>query len=159
MSRGNKIVRRRVTPPDHIYNNKLLGKFINRIMNSGKKTVAEREVYSALEIIKEKGQEPISVFEKAITNVEPHLEVKSRRVGGASYQVPTEVRGERKVSLAMRWIIDAARKRPNREFHHFSGKLAAELLDAANNAGEAVKKRGIVHKMAEANKVFSHFRW
>jgi len=144
---------------DPIYNNRLLGQFINRIMKSGKKSIAQSNVYNAFKIISEKGEDPMAIFQKAINNVSPKVEVKAKRVGGASYQVPSEVRGNRKMSLAIRWLILAANKRSNKEYHTFSKKLAAELLDASANLGEAVKKRDTTHKMAEANRVFSHFRW
>ncbi len=128
-------------------------------MRDGKKLVAQKEVYEALDKIKSKGQDPLQVFQQALQNVGPKMEVRPRRVGGASYQVPMEVRGERRISLAIRWISDAARKRSNSQFHTFAEKLAAELTDAAGGAGEAVKKRDITYRMAEANKAFSHFRW
>ena len=137
----------------------LLAKFINRIMRHGKKTVAETVIYDALDIIKQQGRNPLEVFEKAINEVGPKQEVKARRIGGAAYQVPVEVRGERRISLATRWIMQAAYKRSNKEYRTFSKKLAAELLDASNNAGEAIRKRDIAHKMAESNKAFAHFRW
>lgn len=158
MSRTGKTKIRKIDV-DPIFNNKLLTRFINRVMKDGKKSVAEKEVYGALEIIKEKNLDPLDVFLKAVQNVSPRMEVKSKRVGGASYQVPMEVRGERKVSLSIRWIIFAARARPNKQYHTFAEKLAAELLDAINNTGEAVKKRDLMHRNAEANKAFSHFRW
>ena len=128
-------------------------------MHSGKKSVAQKTVYGALEIIQEKNMDPLNVFQTALSNVSPRMEVKPRRVGGASYQVPTEVRGERRVALSIRWLIEAARKRSSKEYHTFSEKLAAELIDAFNNAGEAVRKRDIMHRNAEANKAFAHFRW
>jgi len=143
-----------------MYGNRLVSRFVNRVMIDGKKTVAEGQVYKALDLIKAKtNDDPIKVFENAINNVGPKTEVKARRVGGASYQVPMEVRGDRRVSLAIRWIVEFAKKRSNREFHTFAEKLAAEILDAANNVGEAIKKRDTVHRMADANKAFAHFRW
>lgn len=145
--------------PDPVYGNRLVSRFINRIMKSGKKSTATAQVYSAFDIIKAKGEDPIKVFETAINNVGPKTEVKARRVGGASYQVPMEVRGDRRVALAIRWIVEFAKKRSNREFHTYGEKLAVELLDAANNVGEAIKKRDTVHRMADANKAFAHFRW
>ena len=144
---------------DPIYGSRLVTRFVNRVMLSGKKTIAEAQVYKALDIIKEKGEDPIKIFENAINNVGPKTEVKTRRVGGASYQVPMEVRGDRRVALAIRWIVEFAKKRSNREFHTFAEKLAVEILDAANNTGEAIKKRDTVHRMADANKAFAHFRW
>lgn len=136
-----------------------MAKFVNRIMRDGKKAVAEKTFYQALTLIEGKGHSPLDVFEKALQIVAPKQEVKARRVGGANYQVPAEVRGDRKVSLAIRWIIQAAKDRPSTQFHTFSEKLAAELLDATQNQGAAIKKRDTVHRMAEANKAFSHFRW
>lgn len=144
---------------DPVYGNRLLTRFINRVMRSGKKQAAQAEVYKALDIIKEKGEDPIKVFELAINTVGPKMEVKARRVGGASYQVPTEVRGDRRMALAMRWIVQFANKRSNREFHSFAQKLAVELTEAAKGQGDAVRKRDTVHRMAEANRAFAHFKW
>jgi small subunit ribosomal protein S7 len=146
-------------PGDAIYGNRLLTRFINRIMKSGKKRVAEQLVYGALDIIKAKEEDPIKVFETAINTVGPKIEVKARRVGGASYQVPMEVRGDRRVALAIRWIVESANKRSNKEYKTFSDKLAAELTDGAKGVGEAIKKRDTIHRMAEANKAFAHFKW
>ncbi len=159
MSRGAKQVKKRDIAPDPVYGNVLVARFINRAMVSGKKTTAQRVVYGAFEIIKEQGKDPIEVFERAMDQVAPKQEVRAKRVGGAAYQVPTEVRGPRKTSLAIRWILEAAKKRSTAEFKTFDQKLAAELLAVINNEGEAVKKRDMVHKMAEANKAFSHFRF
>ena len=154
---------KRVTKPllaaDPIFGNRLLTRFVNRVMVSGKKRVAEEIVYKALTIVKEKGEDPIKVFETAINTVGPKMEVRSRRVGGASYQVPTEVRGDRRVALAMRWIIQFATKRNNKEFKGFAQKLAAELTDAAKGQGEAIKKRDTIQRMADANRAFAHFKW
>lgn len=144
---------------DPLYQKELLAKFINTVMKEGKKTVAQTLVYNALKDIEKKGQKALDVFIKAIDNVSPRMEVRAKRVGGAAYQVPSEVRGNRKTSLAFRWIIESARKRSNKDFRTFALKLSAELLDASQGEGEAVKKRSTTHKMAEANKVFSHFRW
>lgn len=157
----HKKVAKRQLEPDKVHNNALVAKFINHMMRDGKKSVAQKKFYSALERIakKEEGQDPVSVFEKAIANVGPKVEVKARRVGGASYQVPIEVRHDRRTALAMRWLLDAARKRSNKEFHTFEEKLAAEFIDAAKNAGDAIKKRDVTLRMAEANKAFAHFRW
>lgn len=153
-------VTKRLILPDTKYDSKLLSKFINRIMRDGKKSVAQRLVYSALDIIKETTkQDPLSIFETAIRNIAPKMEVRPRRVGGASYQVPVEVRGDRKETLAIRWIITAAAAKPNKEYHTFAQKLAVELSDAANNAGGAIKKRDDVLRMANANRAFAHFRW
>lgn len=143
--------------PDPKFGSRLLAKFINIMMMRGKKSVAERIMYQALAAIEERTkQEGLKLFKTAVDNVKPAVEVKSRRVGGSTYQVPVEVRPERRTSLAMRWIIGAARRRPERSM---AEKLAAELLDAANNRGAAVKKREDTHKMAEANKAFAHYRW
>lgn len=128
-------------------------------MKDGKKSAAQKQVYQALEFIKAKNQDPLNVFQTAVQNIGPRFEVKARRVGGASYQVPTETRGERRISLAIRWLIAAANNRPNKQYHTFAEKLSAELLDAFNNTGEAVRKRDVAHRNAEANKAFSHFRW
>jgi small subunit ribosomal protein S7 len=145
---------------DKVYNNKLVTKMINQLMKDGKKTVAEKLVYDAFDMIgKQKNENPVEVYEKALQTVGPKVEVKARRVGGASYQIPTEVRGERKVSLAIRWIAEAANKRPNKDFHTFPEKLAAELLDAIDGKGEAIKKRDNMVRQADANKAFGHFRW
>ncbi len=149
----------KLLPADPIYGSRLVTRFVNRVMLSGKKTIAEAQVYKALDIIKEKNEDPIKIFETAINNVGPKTEVKTRRVGGASYQVPMEVRGDRRVALAIRWIVEFAKKRSNREFHTFAEKLAVEIMDAANNTGEAIKKRDTVHRMADANKAFAHIRW
>jgi small subunit ribosomal protein S7 len=156
--RHGKVVKR-ITKPDTIYNNVNVAKLINYIMHDGKKTVAQAQVYRAFDVLTAKGEDPLKAFEKAIQTVGPKVEVKARRVGGANYQVPVEVRHDRKLSLALRWMIEAARKRSNKEFHTFSEKLAAEILAATQNEGEAVRKRDIALKQAEANKAFGHFRW
>ena len=127
-------------------------------MHDGKKTVAQRVVYDAFELLKKEG-DPVKIFEQAIDNVGPKQEVKARRIGGAAYQVPQEVRGARRTALAIRWILEAAAKRPTAEHKSFASKLAAELKDASQNLGEAIRKRDIAHRMAEANKAFAHFRW
>ncbi|HBQ50906.1 30S ribosomal protein S7 [Candidatus Daviesbacteria bacterium RIFCSPLOWO2_01_FULL_38_10] len=156
----SKKATRRILAPDPIYNSRLAARFINKLMISGKKTIAQKHFYSAMEQIKEESkQEPLSVFEKALNNVSPRMEVRPRRVGGASYQVPVEVRGDRKEALAIRWIIAGAKSKPNKEFHSFDKKLAVELLDAANGAGLAIKKRDDMQKVANANRAFAHFRW
>jgi small subunit ribosomal protein S7 len=142
---------------DPIYGSKNISKLINQIMLDGKKGKAQTIVYKAFDIVKEKtGQEPDEVFEKALDNVKPALEVKSRRVGGANYQVPTEVREERSLSLGLRWLVDNAKKRGG---HTMYENLANEITDASNGTGGAVKKREDTHKMAEANKAFAHYRW
>jgi len=156
--RSKKVVKR-LTAPDPIYGSIIVTKFINKIMRDGKKTVAQRLVYQAMEEIKSKGQEPLQTLQKAMENVSPKMEVRPRRVGGASYQVPTEVRGDRKEALAIRWILSGAEARANKEFHTFGLKLAAELLDAANNTGIAIKKKEDIQKVANANRAFAHFRW
>ena len=151
---------KRIAPGDKIYNNKLVTKLINQLMKDGKKTVAEKLVYDAFDMVgKKKNENPVEIYEKAIQVVGPKVEVKARRVGGASYQIPTEVRGERRLSLAIRWITEAANKRPNKEFHKFAEKLAAELLEASKGQGESIKKRDTVHRMADANRAFAHFKW
>ena len=143
--------------PDPKYGSRLVAKFVNIMMIRGKKSTAERIMYDALTTIEDRSkQEAIKMFKTAIDNVKPAVEVKSRRVGGSTYQVPVEVRPDRRTSLAMRWMIGAARRRPERSM---AEKLSAELLDAANNRGAAVKKREDTHKMAEANKAFAHYRW
>ena len=156
--RHKKSIKRKVET-DVIYNSELVAKFINRMMKDGKKNAAQKSFYSALEVLAKDGQNALSLFETAINNVGPRVEVKSRRVGGANYQVPLEVRGERKNALAIRWIVEAARARSNSQFHTFSEKLAAEILEASKNEGAAIKKRDNILKMAEANRAFSHFRF
>lgn len=156
--RAGRVVKK-LAEPDPMYGNRLLGRFINRVMVDGKKSTAQKQVYNALELIKETGEDPIKTFELAVQNVGPKMEVKARRVGGASYQVPMEVRGDRRVSLAIRWMVGIARKRSNKEFKTFGHKLAAELTAAAKGEGEAIKKRDTIHRMAEANRAFAHFKW
>lgn len=151
---------KRILPPDPIYNSRLITRFINKVMRDGKRSTAQSLLYKALENIKEALKEdPVLVFEKAIQNVSPKMEVRPRRVGGASYQIPVEVRGDRKEALAIRWILDATKKRSNKDFHTFDKKLAAELMDAANSTGAAIKKKDDVQKIASANRAFAHFRW
>lgn len=159
MSRGAKTIKKRNIAPDPIYGSVLVARFINRTMLSGKKTTAQRMIYGAFDIIKEQGKDPVETLEKAIETVAPKQEVRAKRVGGAAYQVPMEVRGPRKTSLAIRWILEAAKKRPTAEYKTFDRKLASELLSVLNNEGEAIRKRDTIHKMAEANKAFSHFRF
>jgi small subunit ribosomal protein S7 len=156
--RHAKITKRKIAP-DTLYASVTVAKLINYIMHDGKKTIAQGQVYAAFDVLKAKGEDPLKAFEKAVLTVGPKVEVKARRVGGANYQVPVEVRHERKLSLALRWMIEAARKRSNKEFHTFAEKLAAEILAATQNEGEAVRKRDIALKQAEANKAFGHFRW
>ena len=154
-----KRVKKSLPQPDPVYGNRQLARFINRVMRSGKKSVAQRVVYKALDSIKEKGEDPIKIFETATSNVGPKMEVRARRVGGASYQVPSEVRGDRRVSLAIRWLVTFAAKRSSKEYKNYADKLAAELLDAAKGQGEAIKRRDTIHRMAEANRAFAHFKW
>jgi len=165
MSRRNRAPVREILP-DPIYHSKLLAKFINQVMVDGKKSIAEKAIYGAFDIIKARlKKDPLEVFKKALENVQPSVEVKSRRVGGATYQVPTEVRPSRAGTLGFRWIIEFARKRSEKSF---MARLAAEILDAADDESEggtgrgkggAVKKKEDTHRMAEANRAFSHFRW
>lgn len=156
--RHAKVQKRQITP-DRIYSSVIVAKLINYIMIDGKKTVAQAQVYGAFDALKEKGEDPLKAFEKAMQNVGPKVEVKARRLGGANYQVPVEVKYDRRIALALRWLIAAARKRPNKEYHTFAEKLAAEILAAVNNEGEAIRKRDISLKQAEANRAFAHFRW
>lgn len=152
-----RVAEKRKVLPDPKFNDKVLGKFINDLMISGKKSVAERICYGALDIIEKKvSDDPVKTFKKALNNVKPAVEVRSRRVGGATYQVPVEVRPDRRQTLASRWIVQYAKERAGKNMVE---KLAAELLDACENRGGAIKKREDVHKMAEANKAFAHFRW
>jgi len=150
----------RATVPDPIYGNKLVTKLINRSMKDGKRSVAGREVYEAFTIIKEKsGDDPMKIFNQAIENIKPSMEVRSRRIGGAAYQVPQPVRGVRKESLAIRWLIMTANAKSNSDFKTYALKLASEIMDAAKGEGAAVKKRTDMERVAEANKAFSHFKW
>jgi small subunit ribosomal protein S7 len=150
-------VERREIGPDPVYVNSLVQKLINCVMMQGKRSVAQKIVYNAFDLIKQRANDdPLKVFKKAVDNVKPALEVKSRRVGGANYQVPVEVNRNRQTSLSLRWIIGYARERGDRSMVE---QLAAELLDAANNRGGAIKKRDDTHRMAEANKAFAHYRW
>ena len=156
MSRRHRADKREILP-DPKFGNVVVTKFMNSVMHAGKKSVAENIVYGALDLIEGKTRgNPVGVFQQALDNVMPSIEVRSRRVGGATYQVPVEVRTERRQALAIRWIIDAARKRGE---HTMEDRLSNELLDAVNNRGSAVKKREDTHRMAEANKAFSHYRW
>jgi len=156
MARRREAAKREILP-DPKFGNRTLSKFMNVIMMSGKKAVAEKIVYGALDRVSEKGKgEPLDMFEKALNNIRPMVEVKSRRVGGATYQVPIEVRGDRAIALAMRWLVDAARKRGEKSM---GLRLAGEIMDAVENKGSAVKKREDTHRMAEANKAFAHYRW
>lgn len=153
-------VNKRILKPDPIFGSRLVTRLTNRIMKNGKKLIAQKIVYKTLEQIKKQtGENPTKILETAITNVGPRVEVKPRRIGGASYQVPMEVRGDRKQALAIRWIINSAKSRSSKEFHTFDKKLTQELIDASKNLGLAVKKRDEMHRMADANKAFAHFRW
>ncbi len=159
MSRRGRAEIKKIAP-DPVYNSVLVAKLINRIMKDGKKQIATKKVYLAFDLIKEKTKkEPLEVFERALENIRPKMEVRSRRVGGAAYQVPRLVRGRRAESLALRWLVNFARELPNKEYHTFEEKLAAEIVGAYNRAGGAMTRRGEIEKMAEANRVFSHLRW
>jgi small subunit ribosomal protein S7 len=152
-----KVVSKRPVPPDPKYGDVLVTRCINVVMKQGKKSVAERIVYGAFDLIQERtGEEPLRVFKQAVENVKPVLEVRSRRVGGSTYQIPVDVNPDRRLALSMRWIIGSARSRGERGM---TQRLASELLDAYNNTGSAVKKREDTHRMAEANKAFAHYRW
>lgn len=156
MSRRARIQKRSV-PPDPVYNSRLITMMARRIMLSGKKSVASRILYDALKVIEERtGQEPLETFERAVQNATPLVEVKARRVGGATYQVPMEVRSDRGTALALRWLVRFSRQRPGRSM---VSKLANELMDAANETGNAIRKREETHRMAEANKAFAHYRY
>ena len=156
MPRKGSVPKRDVLP-DPVYNSKTVTKFINKVMLSGKKSVAQRVVYDAFETIREKtGKDPLEVFATALKNVMPVLEVRARRVGGANYQVPVEVRPERRQTLGIRWIVNYARLRGEKTM---DARLSAELMDAANNVGASIKKKEDTHKLAEANKAFAHYRW
>ena len=157
MPRRREVAKRKVLP-DPKFGDRIVAKFMNTVMMSGKKSTAEKIVYSAFDLIGEKGtgEQPLNLFKKALEGVKPLVEVKSRRVGGATYQVPIEVKADRRTALAMRWLIQAARSRSERTL---AERLAGESLDASNGRGAAVKKREDTHKMAEANKAFAHYRW
>ena len=158
MPRSKSVVKRQLEP-DPIYNSRLLTRFINRVMKDGKKSVAQSLVYEALKEIEKQGKNSLSVFEMAITNAMPKMEVRPRRIGGASYQIPIEVRGDRREALAIRWIITAAKSRSNKEYHSFGKKLAAEFVEAAEGHGAAIKKKEDILRTAEANRAFAHFKW
>jgi len=154
-------VKKRLLLSDPIYNNRQVMRLVNKVMKDGKKQTAYNQVYQAFDILKKKLKvdDPLTAFNQALENIKPGMEVRSRRIGGAAYQVPMPVRGDRREALALRWLILAARKRPNKEYHTFAEKLAAELIEASQNQGGAVKKKEDIHRMAEANRAFSHFRW
>lgn len=159
MARGKTKTRKRKVEPDFIYGNLMVTKLINRSMKDGKKSVAQKQIYKAFEILEKQGKKPMEVFQEALKNITPQMEVRARRIGGAAYQVPTPVRNERKISLSIRWLITEARKRSNKDFKTYAEKLAAEISEAAAGEGSAFKKKEVMHKMAEANRAFSHFRW
>ncbi|MBW4626137.1 MAG: 30S ribosomal protein S7 [Brasilonema octagenarum HA4186-MV1] len=151
------VIKKRPVPPDSVYNSRLISMITRRIMRHGKKSLASRIVYAAMKTIQERtGGDPLETFEKAVRNATPLVEVKARRVGGATYQVPMEVRAERGTSLALRWLVQFSRARPGRTM---ASKLANELMDAANESGNAIRKREETHRMAEANKAFAHYRY
>ena len=156
MPRRAEVPKREVLP-DPVYNSQLVSKFVNAIMINGKKTIAERILYDALEIVGEQtSEDPMKIFKKAVDGVKPAVEVKSRRVGGSTYQVPIEVRPNRRLALSFRWLLESAKRRGEKTMKQ---KLAGELMDAAENRGAAIKKREDTHRMAEANKAFAHYRW
>jgi len=156
MPRRAEVPKREVLP-DPVYNSQLVSKFVNAIMINGKKTIAERILYDALEIVGEQtGEDPMKIFKKAVDSVKPAVEVKSRRVGGSTYQVPIEVRPNRRLALSFRWLLESSKRRGEKTMKQ---KLAGELMDAAENRGAAIKKREDTHRMAEANKAFAHYRW
>lgn len=156
----NKQAKIRTAVPDARYNSVVVAQLINRSMFDGKKSVAQKQIYGALEQIADQTKKkPLEVLQAALDNIAPQMEVRTRRVGGASYQVPMPVRPRRSASLAIRWLITEANKRPNKEYHTYKEKLAAEILDATQNSGGAIEKKLTSHRMAEANKAFSHFRW
>ncbi len=162
MPRAKKIKKRAINL-DPLYQSRLVTRLINRVMKSGKKSVAQKQVYQALVALVQfegfKDKSPLEILSTALENIKPVMEVRPRRIGGAAYQVPMPVKVDRREALAIRWLIQAAQKRPNKEYHEFWQKLAAEIIDAYHNNGAAVKKKQDVHRMAEANKAFAHFRW
>jgi len=154
---GKKKIKKQIISPDLVYNNLIVAKFINQVMRRGKKTIARKIVYGAFNIIKEKTKkEPTEVFKTALENASPLLEVRPKRIGGATYQVPVEVKGDRRLTLAMRWIIQAAKQKKGKPMKE---KMAEELINAAQNTGWAIKKKQDTHRMAEANRAFAHFAW
>lgn len=159
MSRSGRVPKRTLSP-DSLYKSRLVTQLINRVMKDGKKDVARKHVYEAFKLVKKRlKKEPLEVFHQALEYVKPSMEVRTRRVGGAAYQVPMPVKGKRRESLAIRWLVLSSRKRPNKEYHTFKEKLAAELMDAFNNQGRAVEKKKEVERVAAANRAFAHFRW
>jgi len=153
-------IRKKEIEPDPIYGSRLVTHLINRVMKDGKKDIARNSVYKAFSIIEEKEKkEPLEVFRQAMENIKPIMEVRSRRVGGAAYQVPMPVKGDRKESLGVRWLVLEARRKSSNQFHTFVEKLATEIIDAYHNVGGAIEKKAQIEKMADANKAFAHFRW
>ena len=152
--------RPRPIAPDPVYHQVMVSRLINKVMYSGKKTIARKQVYQALNLVAKKTKkDAIEVFQKALSNIVPEIEVRARRVGGAAYQVPVPVNERRRWSLALRWLVDESRKRPNSSYHTFGDKLAAEIIDASKGEGKAVAKRQEIEKLAEANRAFAHLRW
>jgi len=162
MPRAGKVKKRAILP-DSLYQSRLVTRLVNRVMRDGKKTTAQKQIYRALESLAKieayKDKNPLEILNTALENIKPVMEVRPRRIGGAAYQVPMPVRSDRREALAIRWLIQAARSRSSKEYHEFWQKLSAEILDAFNNTGAAMKKKQDIHRMAEANKAFSHFRW
>ena len=156
--RGKRAEKRTLTP-DPVYGSKLVHRFINQLMEDGKKALPQKIVYKTFDKTKATGADPLEVFETAVRNVGPKMEVRPRRIGGASYQIPMELKSDRREALALRWIVSFARKRSSAEYKTMVDKLGAELQDAVNDTGGAIKKRNDTHRMAEANKAFAHFRW
>ncbi|MBN1263610.1 MAG: 30S ribosomal protein S7 [Candidatus Pacebacteria bacterium] len=159
MPRSGKVKKRPIAS-DPIYNHRLVTRLINRVMRGGKKSIAQKQVYQAFEEVEKKtGRPSLEIFLQAIENIKPSVEVRPRRIGGAAYQVPLPVRGDRRESLAIRWLIQAARSKSNKEHHHFWLKLASEIIEAAKGEGIAIQKKKDIHRLAEANRAFAHFRW
>jgi len=152
-------IKKREIIPDPLYHSEVVTRLVNRVMRAGKKSVAQKQVFKALTLLSEKEEERLSLLIQAIDNIKPQMEVRPRRIGGAAYQVPMPVKPERRETLAIRWLIQAAQKKPNSEFHTFAEKLATEIKEALEKTGGAMKKRDDMERMAEANKAFSHFRW
>ncbi len=155
----HKKVTKRIIGADKIYNNALVARLINYVMKDGKKSVAEKVVYDTFDLLKAKGNDPLETFLKVLDVVGPKVEIKARRIGGANYQVPIEVKGDRRMALAIRWILEAAKSRPSKEFHTFAEKLVVEMMEALEGKGEAIRKRENMSRQAEANRAFAHFRF
>lgn len=156
----DKKIKKRLLEADPVYNSRLVTRLINRVMKDGKKSVAVTQVYKALKLIEEKTKKPAAdSFRQALENIKPVMEVRPRRIGGAAYQVPAPVRGDRREALAIKWLVLAARERSNKEYKTYNLKLASEIMDALNNSGGAIRRKDAMHKMAEANRAFAHFRW